>query len=172
VDIGLHLKAGKIVAKLIYTNGDVTNPKGMGNKIIIQLCNNIGVMGAGVALCIANKYPMVKKNYINLYRSTGLKLGFSQFVQTNNLEIIIANLIAQKGINDGRYGYKGDLVDYESLKKCLNTVFCFAKESNSTIHAPKIGSGLAGGSWDKVEAMLIDCVKEYGVDCTVYIFGN
>ena len=84
MDIGLHLKVGKIVAKLIYRNGDVTNPKGLGNKIIIQLCNNIGVMGAGVALCIANKYPVVKKNYINLYRSTGLKLGFSQFVQTNN----------------------------------------------------------------------------------------
>ena len=43
MDIGLHLKVGKIVAKLIYRNGDVTNPKGLGNKIIIQLCNNIGV---------------------------------------------------------------------------------------------------------------------------------
>jgi hypothetical protein len=33
---------------------------------------------------------------------------------------------------------------------------------------PRIGCGLAGSSWDKIEPILLDVAGKYEVDCYVY----
>lgn len=158
------------MANLKYVRGDATRPQGRGVKIIAHVCNNIGgkgAWGAGFVIAVSEKFPEAETAYRGLDRR---RLGMVQYVHIAGEDIVVANMIAQNGINDSKSGWKGDLLSYEHLRDCLGRVFNYAKNLGATVHCPKIGSGLAGGSWDKVEAMLIDCVKEYEVDCTVYIW--
>ena len=155
------------MSQIIYIEGDATKPTVDGCKIIAHLCNNIGVMGAGIARTIRNQYPLAYNMYISEHEDVGLDLGFSQIVCIRN-DLYIANMVSQNGINDSRKGWRGDLVDYNGLRKCLDAVFQFAKDMNATVHMPRIGCGLAGSSWRKIEPLLIDVVGRYGVNCYVY----
>ena len=154
---------------LIYKKGDATRPHGDGKKIICHVVNNLGVWGAGFVIAVSEKFPEAETAYRGLDKR---RLGMVQYIHIAGEDIIVANMIAQNGINDSKNGWQGDLLSYKHLWDCLNRVFNYARNCEATVHCPKIGSGLAGGDWNRVEAMLIDCAKEYGADCTVYIFGN
>jgi len=41
--------------EILYIKGDVTAPIGDDNKLIIHCCNDIGAMGAGVAVALYRK---------------------------------------------------------------------------------------------------------------------
>lgn len=155
------------MANLKYIEGDATKPQAEGQKIIFHICNNIGAWGAGFVIAVSKKYPSARIAYKALSFNKSLTLGYTQFVHVDE-DVIIANMIAQDGINDGRNGWMGDLIDYESLDKCLEEVFKYAKDNGASLHAPKIGSGLAGGDWPTIERLLMGKVGNYGVDCTVY----
>ena len=152
------------MANLKYVKGDATNPVGYNNKIIAHICNNLGVWGAGFVLALSKKYPKAEEYYRLL---KDMRLGYTQFCFIGG-GVIVANMIAQDGINSGKIE---DRVDYPGLEECLNTVFEFAKRSQASVHMPKIGSGLAGGDWNKIEGLITECVKKYEVNCTVYIFN-
>lgn len=156
------------MASLKYVHGDATRPKGPGVKIIAHVCNNIGAWGAGFVVAVSEKFPEAETAYRKL---DNRRLGMVQYIHIAGEDIIVANMIAQNNINNSKDGRRVDLLSYEHLRDCLGRVFNYANNLNATVHCPKIGSGLAGGSWNRVESMLIDRVKEYGVDCTVYIFG-
>jgi O-acetyl-ADP-ribose deacetylase (regulator of RNase III) len=47
-----------------------------------------------------------------------------------------------------------------------------AKELNASVHMPRIGCGLAGGEWSKVEPIIIETLCKNGVEVTVYDFGR
>jgi hypothetical protein len=47
----------------------------------------------------------------------------------------------------------------------LKKVNVLALEFNATIHAPRFGSGLAGGDWNVIEQIIND---EITVDVTIY----
>jgi O-acetyl-ADP-ribose deacetylase (regulator of RNase III) len=76
--------------------------------------------------------------------------------------IIVANMIAQHG-----YSYAGHpAIQYPALHMCLSKVAKRAKELGATVHMPRIGCGLAGGTWDKVEPIILEAMD--GADVTVY----
>ena len=62
---------------------------------------------------------------------------------------------------------KIDRVDYDALSKCLKEVFLFANENNLEVHMPKIGSGLAGGDWKRIETMIINLKRN--VKTIIYV---
>ena len=72
-----------------------------------------------------------------------------QYVQVEN-DIVIANMIGQHGIKT--FGYNKP-IRYEAIEKCLEKVSIVCKNNNATIHMPRIGCGLAGGEWEKIEKM-------------------
>ena len=45
-----------------------------------------------------------------------------------------------------------------------------ALQHDASIHMPRIGCGLAGGTWDKIEPILVDCQSSKNVQVTVYDF--
>ena len=56
----------------------------------------------------------------------------------------------------------------EAIEKALSKVAAFATEKGASIHMPRIGCGLAGGTWDKMEPIIIAALANKGVSVPVY----
>ena len=155
-----------------YVKGDAVHPQGDGNKIVTHICNDIGAWGRGFVLSVSQTHPQAEKHYRNWYQlnpgfdEIPFKLGQVQFVQTKS-DIVIANMIGQTGIFA-----KGGTppIRYEALRECLKTVAIEAKKAHASVHMPRIGCGLAGGTWAEVEAVIQQTLVSAGVPVTVYDF--
>jgi O-acetyl-ADP-ribose deacetylase (regulator of RNase III) len=148
-----------------YVKGDATKPLGEGQKIITHCCNNVGAWGAGFVLALSRRWPHVEQAYRNL---KSYDLGEVQFVRAEET-ILVANIIGQDGISDG--GYRNPTpIRYEAIEHGLRTVAYVASHESmpSTIHMPRMGCGLAGGSWDKMEPIIKETLA--GLSVTVYDF--
>lgn len=150
--------------KIKYITGDITNPINSNLKIIPHVCNNVGVMGAGVALALSKKWPEVHQYYREWYCNTDLcsafigefALGKTQFVSVSK-NILVANMIAQTI----RWGPNNEPpIRYLALQECMDkvkkTIFYYQNIGSDwiEIHAPRFGAGLAGGDWNKIEGMI------------------
>jgi hypothetical protein len=58
-------------------------------------------------------------------------------------------------------------IRYDALAQCLSR-FVGWLEKETVIHMPRIGCGLAGGSWDQVEPLLEEHLAGVGFDVRVY----
>ena len=162
-----------------YVNGDATEPQGDGPKIITHICNNIGGWGSGFVVAVSKKWLQPEAAYRAWYKGVQLqnpalgeiittsgefKLGEVQLVQVLP-DTYVLNMIAQKGM-----GMLGDVppIRYGELDKCLYKARFFAKLLHASVHMPRIGCGLAGGSWDKVETLVTKNFVDEGVSVTVY----
>lgn len=143
-------------------------------------CNQHVVFGAGIAHQIKKRWPEVYQADID-YNKNILnpddKLGtFSKAVLEN--DSIVYNLYGQKGIgNDGAVLNRNCRYDhlYDAMyRACLDMEKLIdIGEFKDIIHlaVPKIGCGLAGGSWTIVEAMLKDLEERFRIIITVYDFN-
>jgi O-acetyl-ADP-ribose deacetylase (regulator of RNase III) len=148
--------------KINYVTGDATEPIGSGNKIIVHICNDIGGWGAGFVLAISRRWKGPETQYRNLRRTGGYELGTIQMIQVGS-DLWIANMIAQHGIRPMN-GIPP--IRYPSLERCLGLVSLQAQELLASVHMPRIGCGLAGGSWDRVEEIVTRALDDIPV--TVY----
>ena len=159
--------------KIYYLAGDVTKPIGDGCKVIVHCCNDIGVMGAGVALAIANKWPNAKKAYSTLHKSAGLCLGQVQLVKVD-YNIVICNLIGQRGVGPQTIdGTTLPPIRYEAIYEGLLRLRAriSAADIPISIHAPRFGCGLAGGIWDGSSThCILSCIKDVFEDTNIDIY--
>jgi O-acetyl-ADP-ribose deacetylase (regulator of RNase III) len=89
-----------------------------------------------------------------------------QLVQVTD-RIYVVNLIGQHGIR--RSGSNSaPPIRYDAIREGLARVREHAMELNATIHMPRIGCGLAGGTWDLVAPIIEEELCAYGVEVTVY----
>lgn len=136
-----------------------------GSSIIVpHVCNNVNTFGAGFAGAVSNHYPIVRENYY-LLGSSFLKnnLGYVQYIDVYRDPIfghrlIFANMIAQNGIiskqNTRPLNYLALAKSMVSVSKFVQQYF--SNDSKVQIHAPKFGSGLAGGNWNFIEELIKD----------------
>lgn len=131
-----------------HHNGDVFSTTA---KILAHGANIEGVMGAGVAKTLREKFP---KNY-NAYKffcENGLAVAGEWYANNddNPGELIVLNLFTQdKPGRNARYEWVA-----QSL---LNFADFYSEQSfgfGKTIALPEIGSGIGGLEWDKVEEIL------------------
>lgn len=149
-----------------YVKGDATSPAAKGNKIIVHICNDIGAWGKGFVLALSAKWKEPEKQYREWFRSEiHLALGQVQFVRVAD-DIWVANLIGQRDIRKNQQGLPP--IRYEAVGEGLKKVGAFAKEIQASVHMPKIGCGLAGGRWAKMEPLVAENIAERGVEVTVY----
>ena len=128
-----------IKGDLLETNAD----------IICHQVNLQGVMGGGLALSIARKYPNVNKVYEN-YKPK--KLGEVCFADAGNL--IVANCFSQtEDFN----------TNYNSLRKCLLKVRKYMLNCGyRTVAIPyEYGCGIANGDWETVFDIFNDIFFKY-----------
>ena len=148
-----------------YIVGDATDPVGDGVKIIIHCCNDIGKWGKGFVVALSRKWPETRKRYVKWYRSNrNFKLGNLQYVKVAD-DTHVCNMIGQKGI---RAVGKVPPIRYGAIAKCLEKVRDAASRLNATVHCPRFGAGLAGGSWEKIEGLLISILAENDIQVIVY----
>jgi O-acetyl-ADP-ribose deacetylase (regulator of RNase III) len=117
-------------------------------------------------MAVSSRFPQAKSQYKRAIRK-GAGLGdvvFTDGTPPDDDAIVVANMIAQKGI-DG----SGRKVMYGALRKCLKKVAEFAaSRPGVTIHMPLIGCGLGGGRWEEVEPIVKECLGEF----EVYVYGR
>jgi len=156
---------------ITYQLGDATNPQTDGPAIIAHVCNDLGAWGKGFVLAVSNRWPHTRTRFCAWAQGTArdpmpFALGQTQFVQVQARPLLlVANMLAQHGIRTKAHATP---LRYDALEACLHSLAVIAKEFNTTIHLPRIGCGLAGGTWEHVEPLLrrIFCPKHLSV--TVY----
>lgn len=111
--------------------------------VIVHGCNCLGIMGAGIAKQIAERWPEVEATDKNtIWRAPG---GMSsQIVQRKGATFVVVNGYTQMN--------PGPCADYKSIRE----VFAAVKEavSGKRIGYPKIGAGIGGGDWGVISKII------------------
>ena len=87
-----------------------------------------------------------------------------QLVQAERY-VWVANMVGQRGV---RTGSKGVPVRYEAIDTALDRLAGPALELGASVHMPRIGCGLAGGTWSRVEPLVENRLVRRGIPVTVY----
>lgn len=155
-------------------NDDILNCT---ENIICQQVNCKGVMGAGLAKQIKNKYPKVyydykrilnwsKKEYERGYAKNKYPLGAVQFIRVEDNKVV-ANIFGQLN-----YGRDKRYTNYEALQKGFYGVLEAVTWDNSKMKGYSIaipygiGCSLAGGDWNVVYKIIEKVFNDY--DITIY----
>ena len=151
----------------IYTvSGDATQPRGGGNKIIVQLVNTTAGVGFGFGRAMAVKWPASKKALQEWKDSNDFKMGNFKLTRLND-ETFVFQILAQKGIRPKQEGEP--ILSYIGLQKCLEELRYTSKELKASIHMPLIGAGQAKGDWNIIEGMIYDELVQHDIEVTVYV---
>jgi O-acetyl-ADP-ribose deacetylase (regulator of RNase III) len=151
-----------------YQVGDATRPSGQGRKIIAHICNDQGRWGKGFVVAISARWSEPEEVYrIWFNEKAGFELGAVQFIQVER-DLWVANMIGQQGMRE-KDGVPP--IRYAAVWSGLQKVAEKAKELDASVHMPRIGCGLAGGDWTKIEPIIVETLCKKGVDVTVYDFG-
>jgi O-acetyl-ADP-ribose deacetylase (regulator of RNase III) len=150
-----------------YLQGDATAPVGEGAKIVCHICNDVGGWGQGFVLALSQRWPEPEAAYRVWHQqgaSAGFRLGAVQFVDVAP-GVRVANMIAQRGV---RPAAGVPPIRYDALRECLTTLAGRATADAASVHMPRIGCGLAGGTWPEVEAIIQATLVSAGVAVNVY----
>lgn len=130
--------------------------------MIAHVCNNVGAWGAGFTKALSMHYPEAERAF-RLWSDprragwgiqppgtvTGrYALGECQIAQVSS-DTHVANLVAQVGIGQGTVR-----LDYAALGATLGYLAVAGHAEGATVLVPRLGCGLAGGSWAQVEPLL------------------
>lgn len=127
--------------------------------IIVHGCNAQGVMGAGIALQLKTKYPVVFIKYIDALKK----------INRNERERIVGNviwvrihskLLVANGITQLYYGRAPNrqYVSYDAIRSVFRYVSNKAIEQNMPIYFHKIGATLGGGDWSVIRKIIEETV--------------
>lgn len=155
------------MSEITYVRGDATVPSADGVRLIAHVCNDIGGWGRGFVLALSRRRPEPEKAYRAWYRDRAhndFGLGAAQFVQVEP-SLWVANLIGQRGV---RSGGRGVPVRYEAIDTALGRLADRAAGLDASVHMPRIGCGLAGGTWARVEPLVSGRLVARGIAVTVY----
>jgi O-acetyl-ADP-ribose deacetylase (regulator of RNase III) len=113
--------------------------------VVVHGANCMCTMGAGIAKEIKRIFPLAYIEDCKTKKGDRKKLGTCTFAKclVGNKIVEIVNAYTQ-------YDYKGNGVklNYDALRSCMREIK--EKYSGKKIGMPKIGAGLARGSWEKI----------------------
>ncbi|MGX1546247.1 macro domain-containing protein [Streptomyces adustus] len=159
------------MSEITYVRGDATVPAARGVKVIAHVCNDMGGWGKGFVLAVSRRWPGPEAAYRAWHRaraSNDFGLGALQLVQVETY-VWVANMIGQHGIGTGS---KGVPVRYEAIDTALGRLADRVIELDASVHMPRIGCGLAGGKWSRVEPLVEERLVRRGIRVTVYDHGE
>lgn len=154
-------------AVITYEIGDATDPNLREPFIIAHVVSTAGRFGAGFAKAVAQRYPTARARYLAWANpaqdpeipaySRAFILGAVQWVGVGRdllghhawFDRWVVNMVAQRGLRSAANPHPLDL---DALELCLRAV---ADGSlGRPIVMPRIGCGLAGGTWAEVEPVV------------------
>ena len=144
--------------------------------LIAHQTNCLGVMGAGIAKAIKNKWSIVYTQYIDKCRHYNYSkdlLGKCQVCVTEDEPIkFVANLFGEYSFTESVAPFENRHTDYDALKKSLLHLKAICENTEITkIGIPyKLGCGLAGGDWDGVVYPMLQELFANDLTITLYIY--
>lgn len=137
---------------ITYIQGDATKPVTRGNIIIAHVVNNVGAYGAGFSGALERAYPGCR----DFFKSTHPIPGVTVFQPVSgnyhdDNAVCIAHMFAQDGLI-GPDNWRP--IRYDWLETCLDRLGHETEYTDSYVHMPRIGCGLAGGKWNEVEDLI------------------
>ncbi|MBV1850769.1 macro domain-containing protein [Catellatospora sp. NEAU-YM18] len=155
------------VTTLSIIKGDATSPQAKGPKVVAHVCNDSGGWGKGFVLAVSRRWPEPERDFRAWHRQRAANdfgLGAVRLVQVAP-ELWVANMVGQRGT---RTGSNGPPIRYEAVERCLTTLAEHAVRLGASVHLPRIGCGLAGGKWPRIEPIIVRTLCARGVATTVY----
>lgn len=138
---------------IIYKKGNLLEAQ---ESRIAHVCNTKGVMGAGVAKLLSQAYPNLLATYqsdLSFYSEKSINpLGHNSYHKEKNNDRVIINMLAQS-----TYGRLGRHINYGAFYHCavdINETFGRDFPEYRLIAIPRLGCGLAGGTWDVISELL------------------
>jgi len=137
-----------------YLIGDATQPT-IRPAIIAHVCNDIGGFGSGFVYSLTKRSVKPRNAYLKWYKdgeSHGVKfeLGSVQIVKFSD-QVVVGNMIAQRDI---RWEGKIPPIRYDALRKCLTSIYWWAKNKGYVVCGPRFGAQLSGGDWNIIESII------------------
>lgn len=156
-----------------YVIGDATEPHGQGRLIVAHICNDVGAWGSGFVLALSQQDNRPEQAYRRWYKrraelprelssEPAFALGEIQFAPFHLNDVFVCNMIAQHGTGGEQPLY------YNALRHCLRKLAPKAHEAQATVHMPRIGCGLGGGTWEKVQPIIMQELCASNVEVMVY----
>lgn len=152
--------------RIRYLKGNALEPRGDDQKLIVQVVNDKAMIwGAGFSKQLRNKWPHAQAEFKDwvLGAKREFKLGAAHIVRVDDSTTVVS-LVAQHGFGPADH----PRVRYNALATALQQVGEMANNAGASIHMPRIGSGLAGGSWEVVEEIVEETLCQQGLKVTVY----
>lgn len=121
-----------------------------------------GGFGSGIAGQLRETLPHTARDYRKKFLGSGWRLGDVQEVVS--YRFIIYNCATQDDFGGDGKKY----VSYDAVYECMNKLHSICEVSMLTLGLPRIGAGLAGGSWDVIHEIIKDVFKDSKVKVIIY----
>lgn len=149
---------------IYYAVGDATLPIAK-PAIIVHVVNDIGAWGAGFSGAIGRRFPWAARDYLGWdNRKLGLLLVSvsTRRNRTSKKKLVVGHLCAQHRV---RSRTNPKPIDLNALRNSLSKLRIYLSTALLTysVHMPRIGCGLAGGTWDEVEPLVSQYLSKYDV---------
>jgi O-acetyl-ADP-ribose deacetylase (regulator of RNase III) len=132
-------------------------------EVIAHGCNCFCTMGGGIARGVRAKFPAAYEADCATPQGDRSKLGTCTFAEcpTAAGSVVVVNAYTQFD-----YSGRGVKVDYGAVRSCM--AWIRTHYAGKSIGLPKIGAGLAGGDWSRIEAIIREELA--GEDVTIVEF--
>lgn len=142
-----------------FVQGDVFT-----EDAIAHGCNCIGVMGAGVAALVREKFPEAYEEYRDLCETKRFRLGVVHHWSNGDLHVF--NLATQHD--------PGPFARLDAIEGAVASMITMADGAGvATIGMPRIGCGIGGLRWSEVRTVLQrTCERSKHVLVRVYEWGG
>ena len=156
--------------KINYLVGDLIELAKQGIfDVIVHGCNCMSTMGAGIAPQMATAFgcdkfemetlgPDISKlgnidwEIMVLGKHNIFSLEHGAYNHDNEPELIVVNAYTQYNYGINHHGGTSKPFDYEAFTICMRKINSLFKYKH--VGMPKIGAGLAGGNWDRIENII------------------
>ena len=145
---------------IIYKEGNIFDSDA---NYLVNPVNMVGTSGKGLALEFKKKYPKVDKIYQVVCSSGGFEMGDILQVPTGDDKFVLFFPTKQHWRDPSKYDYIERGLD--SLK-----YYCQDMDKCSIVAIPKLGCGLGGLKWGKVNQLIYNYLKDID-HVTFYIYG-
>jgi len=138
--------------------------------IICHQVNTYGVMGAGIAFAIGQKFPSINADYEKYCKKHNFLeerlLGTVLFATSYQMgDLTVANVFSQLPL--------GATTDLELIKKAFRNIFSYAEVNQLDVYIPyRYGSGIANGIWDDIVTTFLQLEKELQKEIIVVKLPN
>lgn len=165
-----------------YRVGDALNSDIHGRLAILHVCNDLGAYNAGFAAGVAVRHPMAKKRF-QLWANGDERSGTARHFRLGAVQWVgvgadlgrqfqfgdrwVVNMVAQHGLRSKTNPVP---LRMDALEECLQHVACSLTRRRQELRVvmPRIGCGLAGGSWDQVGPLVDATLGATTVPVIVY----